>query len=48
MKILVACEESQAVTKELRKQLTTYKILHRDCKIDNLKNISKISGNIRR
>ena len=29
-------------------QLTTYKILHRDCKIDNLKNISKISGNIRR
>ena len=31
-------EESE----ELKKQLTTYKILHRDCKIDNLKNISKI------
>ena len=28
--------------KELKKQLTTYKILHRDCKVDNLKNISKI------
>ena len=28
--------------KELKKQLTTYQILHRDCKIDNLKNISKI------
>ena len=27
---------------ELKKQLTTYKILHRDCKVDNLKNISKI------
>ena len=27
---------------ELKKQLTTYKILHRDCKADNLKNISKI------
>ena len=31
-------EESE----ELKKQLTTYKILHRDCKVDNLKNISKI------
>ena len=31
-------EESE----ELMKQLTTYKILHRDCKVDNLKNISKI------
>ena len=29
-------------TKELKKQLTTYQILHRDCKVDNLKNISKI------
>lgn len=29
-------------SKELKKQLTTYKILHRDCKVDNLKNISKI------
>ena len=27
---------------KLKKQLTTYKILHRDCKVDNLKNISKI------
>lgn len=27
---------------KLKKQLTTYKILHRDCKADNLKNISKI------
>ena len=31
-------EESE----ELKKQLTTYQILHRDCKVDNLKNISKI------
>ena len=29
-------------SKELKKQLTTYQILHRDCKVDNLKNISKI------
>lgn len=28
--------------KELKKQLTTYQILHRDCKVENLKNISKI------
>ena len=28
--------------KELKKQLTTYKILHRDCTVDNLKNIRKI------
>ena len=28
--------------KELKEQLTTYQILHRDCKVDNLKNISKI------
>ena len=28
--------------KELKKQLTTYQILHRDCKVDNLKNISKM------
>ena len=28
--------------KELKKQLTTNQILHRDCKVDNLKNISKI------
>ena len=27
---------------KLKKQLTTYQILHRDCKVDNLKNISKI------
>ena len=27
---------------ELKKQLTTYQILHRDCKVNNLKNISKI------
>ena len=32
----------KAETKELKKQLTTYQILHRDCKVDNLKNISKI------
>ena len=31
-------EESE----ELKKQLTTYQIFHRDCKVDNLKNISKI------
>ena len=31
-------EENQ----ELKKQLTTYQILYRDCKVDNLKNISKI------
>lgn len=28
--------------KELKEQLTTNQILHRDCKVDNLKNISKI------
>ena len=28
--------------KELKKQLTTYQILHRDCEVNNLKNISKI------
>ena len=28
--------------KKIKKQLTTYQILHRDCKVDNLKNISKI------
>ena len=28
--------------KELKKQLTTYQILHRDCKVDNLKNINEI------
>ena len=28
--------------KKLKKQLTTYQILHRDCNVDNLKNISKI------
>ena len=27
---------------KLKKRLTTYQILHRDCKVDNLKNISKI------
>ena len=27
---------------KIKKQLTTYQILHRDCNIDNLKNISKI------
>lgn len=32
----------QQENQELKKQLTTYQILHRDCKIDNLKNISKI------
>ena len=31
-------EENQ----KLKKQLTTYQILHHDCKADNLKNISKI------
>lgn len=33
--------ENEYVEK-LKKQLTTYQILHRDCKVDNLKNISKI------
>ena len=28
--------------RQLKKRLTTYQILHRDCNIDNLKNISKI------
>ena len=28
--------------KKIKKQLTTYQILHRDCNIDNLKNMSKI------
>ena len=28
---------------ELKKQLTTNQILHRECKIDNLKNINKKS-----
>lgn len=35
-------EELLKENKELKKQLTTYQILHRDCEIDNLKNISKI------
>ena len=34
-----SCQEE---IRQLKKQLTTYKILHRDCNIDNLKNISKI------
>lgn len=33
------CQEE---IRRLKKQLTTYQILHRDCKVDNLKNISKI------
>ena len=39
----VADYETTMFEKEqLKKQLTTYQILHRDCKVDNLKNISKI------
>ena len=34
-----SCQEE---IRQLKKQLTTYQILHRDCNIDNLKNISKI------
>ena len=34
--------QDKLVKNELKKQLTTYQILHRDCKVDNLKNISKI------
>ena len=34
-----SCQEE---IRQLKKQLTTYQILHRDCKVDNLKNISKI------
>ncbi len=34
-----SCQED---IRQLKKQLTTYQILHRDCKVDNLKNISKI------
>ena len=34
-----SCQEE---IRKLKKQLTTYQILHRDCKVDNLKNISKI------
>lgn len=35
-------ETTMVERNELKKQLTTYQILHRDCKVDNLKNISKI------
>ena len=35
-------ETTMSELQELKKQLTTYQILHRDCKVDNLKNISKI------
>ena len=35
---IMLLEENQ----ELKKKLTTNQILHRDCKVDNLKNISKI------
>lgn len=35
-------ETTMAEKEQLKKQLTTYQILHRDCKVDNLKNISKI------
>ena len=41
-KITHAIRELQQENQELKKQLTTYQILHRDCKVDNLKNISKI------
>ena len=34
-----SCQEE---IRQLKKQLTTYQILHRDCKVNNLKNISKI------
>ena len=34
-----SCQEE---IRQLKKKLTTYQILHRDCKVDNLKNISKI------
>ena len=39
------CESIEKIlneNQELKKQLTTYQILHHDCKVDNLKNISKI------
>lgn len=35
-------ETTMAEKEQLKKQLTTYQILHRDCNVDNLKNISKI------
>ena len=35
-------EQLEYQIKELKKQLTTYQILHRDCMVDNLKNIRKI------
>ena len=35
-------EMNEQECEELKKQLTTYQILHRNCKVDNLKNISKI------
>lgn len=35
-------EQLKYQIKELKKQLTTYQIWYRDCKVDNLKNISKI------
>ena len=35
-------DEKDKEIDELKKQLTTYQILHRDCNVDNLKNISKI------
>ena len=34
-----SCQEE---IRRLKRQLTTYKILHRDCEVDNLKKISKI------
>ena len=34
--------ELEKENRQLKKRLTTYQILHRDCNIDNLKNISKI------
>ena len=40
--ITIDYQELEARNQELKKQLTTYQILHRDCKVDNLKNISKI------
>ncbi len=40
--ITIDYQELEARNQELKKQLTTYQILHRDCKVNNLKNISKI------
>ena len=40
--LMEAHKNSEEENRQLKKRLTTYQILHRDCEVDNLKNISKI------